>query len=63
MSGQTAPVYIYYDCRGHRVRKRFDEGASSECRRFYIAKSISGKNPKLVKATDEMCEGSTGPAR
>jgi len=52
MSGDPGPVYVVYDCRGQRARKRFESGAGREARSFYLAKARAGKNPRVVRADD-----------
>lgn len=40
-------VTVEYDCNGKRQRKNFASPYAG--RTFYIAKSMQGKNPKIVK--------------
>jgi DNA invertase Pin-like site-specific DNA recombinase len=44
----TPPVIVEYDCRGKRVRKRFQDAFAA--RRWFVAKDKAGRNPRIVSS-------------
>lgn len=49
LAPKVAAVTVEYDAKGQRVRKEFTDVFAS--RRFYLAKSKAGANPKIVSAS------------
>lgn len=49
LSPKIATVNVEYDSRGQRTVKSFTDNFAA--RRFYIAKSKAGANPKVVSAS------------
>jgi len=44
-------MYVEYDGpNGTRERKLFPSGTAAGCRKFFVEKSMTGKNPCLVRA-------------
>lgn len=48
ISGRSPAVTVEFDSRGLRVRKTFVDPFAA--RRFYVAKLLAGRNPRVLPA-------------
>lgn len=46
-------MIVVYDGFDGREQKRFEDGMSSACRKFYRDRMNEGKNPELKKVPDD----------